>query len=80
MTLNDIQPGDRARVIGFSGQGHKAYKRKLMAHGLTRGAVFQVSRLAPLGDPIEIIVRECSLCLRKAEACLLKVEIIDSAA
>ncbi len=76
MTLNDIQPGDSARVIGFEQGAHQSYKSKLMAHGLTRGTVFKVSCLAPLGDPIEIIVRECSLCLRKAEACLLKIEKI----
>ena len=76
MTLSDIQPGDSARLIGFEPGANHAYKRKLVDRGLTCGTVFKVSCLAPLGDPIEIIVRECSLCLRKAEACLLKIEKI----
>jgi len=42
--------------------------------GLTVGAVLKVLKLAPLGDPIEILVRGYHLSLRKSEACLIEVE------
>ena len=42
--------------------------------GLTPGVVFSVSRKAPLGDPIEISVRNFTLTLRKGEASILRLE------
>jgi ferrous iron transport protein A len=42
--------------------------------GLTPGTEFTVVRLAPLGDPIEIVVRGYSVSLRKNEAEMLQVE------
>ena len=42
--------------------------------GLTPGAELTVKRIAPMGDPVEISVRGCSLSLRKAEADALLVE------
>lgn len=77
MTISDIRPGDKARVLGYNKINQRPYLRKLMAHGLIPGVIFQVSRLAPLGDPIEILLKGCSLCIRKAEASLLNIEIIE---
>lgn len=75
MTLNlkDMAIGDTGRVIGF-GEGSAAYRRKLLSMGLTPGVEFSVTRCAPMGDPVEIRVRGCSLSLRKAEAESLLVE------
>ncbi|OBS08522.1 Ferrous iron transport protein A [Acidihalobacter prosperus] len=42
--------------------------------GLTLGAEFTVTRLAPLGDPVEIRVRGSALTLRKDEAAALRIE------
>ena len=42
--------------------------------GLTPGTEFSVTRLAPLGDPVEINVRGYAVSLRKDEAQLLRVE------
>lgn len=42
--------------------------------GLTPGTEFTVTRYAPLGDPIEILVRGFKLSLRKDEAKTLFVE------
>ena len=73
ITLLELQRGDKAMVKSF-GPGEVAYRRKLMALGLTPGTSFVVSRFAPLGDPIEIIVRGASLSLRKKEAQMMWVE------
>lgn len=73
--LKDLSVGDRARVVGFS-EGSSAYRRKLLSMGLTPGAEISVTRIAPMGDPIEIRVRGFALSLRKAEAEALTVERI----
>lgn len=70
---DQLTVGERIRVVGFE-KGSKAYRQKLLAMGLTPGTTFTVTRVAPMGDPIEIRVRDFDLSLRKAEASVLKVE------
>lgn len=72
-TLNELKIGDRARLAGYTETG-KAYRRKLLALGLTPGVEFGVVRVAPMGDPVEIRVRGASLSLRREEAAALSVE------
>lgn len=73
MTLKELAIGDRAKVVGFNAGG-KAYRRKLLAMGLTPGTEISVIRVAPLGDPVEISIRGYSLSLRKHEADALSVD------
>jgi len=73
ISLNQLNIGDRARVVGFEKSG-KAYRKRLLAMGLTPGTEFTIVRCAPLGDPIEIRVRGFSLTLRKDEASVVLVE------
>lgn len=73
MTLKELAIGDRARVLGFL-PGGEAYRRKLLSMGLTPGAELSVTRVAPMGDPVEIRVRGFALSLRKGEADALSVE------
>lgn len=73
MMLRDLATGDTGRVTGF-GQGSRAYRRKLLAMGLTPGTTFTVTRFAPMGDPVQIRVRGFALSLRKDEAAALQVE------
>jgi ferrous iron transport protein A len=74
--LGDMAVGDKGKVIGLE-KGNKAYRKKLLAMGLTPGTEFSVIRYAPMGDPVEISVRGFSLSLRKAEAATLLVERIE---
>lgn len=71
--LGDLSVGDRAVVVGFE-KGPHSYRKKLLAMGLTRGTEFRVTRVAPLGDPVEIDLRGFSLSLRKDEAAAVYVE------
>lgn len=75
MTLKDLQVGDRAKVAGFLENGG-AYRRKLLAMGLTPGAEISVTRVAPMGDPVEIRVRGFALSVRRDEAEAVSVEKI----
>ncbi|MFM9266743.1 FeoA family protein [Tychonema sp. BBK16] len=71
--LGDLAVGAIGRVVGYE-KTARAYKGKLLAMGLTPGTEFTVTRFAPLGDPIEILVRGFKLSLRKDEAKTLFVE------
>jgi len=77
MKLGEVAVGDRCRVVGFT-EGSKAYRKKLLAMGLTPGTEFTVTRYAPMGDPVELRVRGFSLSLRKDEAASVQVESIAS--
>lgn len=72
-TLGQLQVGDRAKIIGFA-ETDSAYRRKLLTMGLTPGAQIEITRVAPMGDPVEIRVRGFSLSLRKEEAAAMTVE------
>jgi len=71
--LGNLSVGDKAIVTGFAA-GQKEYRAKLLAMGVTRGIELQLTRVAPLGDPLEVSVRGFSLSLRKAEAAAVLVE------
>lgn len=73
MTLKDLQVGDRAKVTGFL-EGGGAYRRKLLSMGLTPGAELSMTRVAPMGDPMEIRVRGFALSVRRDEAAAVSVE------
>ena len=71
--MKDMGVGDRGRVSGYE-RGLDAYRNKLLSMGLTKGTEFIINRVAPMGDPVEIIVRGYHLSLRKDEATALFVE------
>ena len=66
MTLDELQIGQIASIVEVSGQDGIAIR--LMEMGLTDGEEIQLIGFAPLGDPIEFLVRSYRLSLRKAEA------------
>ncbi len=79
-TLRDLHINQTGKVIHYEvtdDPTRKAYKKKLLAMGLTPGTEFTVTRVAPLGDPVEILVRGFKLSLRKDEAAALVVEAMD---
>ncbi|WP_303720285.1 FeoA family protein [Malonomonas rubra] len=71
--LGELSVGEKAVVSGFSA-GQKEYRSKLLAMGVTKGIKLELTRVAPLGDPLEVSVRGFSLSLRKAEAAAVLVE------
>ncbi len=74
--MKDLKTGDIAKVVGFDKSG-KAYRKRLLAMGLTPGTEFSVTRFAPMGDPVEIKLRGFSLTLRKNEADVLLIEKLN---
>ena len=71
--LRSLAPGEKATVRMIAGPDPFVCHR-LLEMGLTRGTVVEFVRTAPLGDPIEIVVRGYRLSLRKDEAASILVE------
>ena len=71
-TLRDVKVGETVKVVQLHGEG--AVKRRIMDMGITKGVQIFVRKLAPLGDPIEVNVRDYELSLRKADAEMIEVE------
>jgi ferrous iron transport protein A len=63
------------KVIGFSGDISPAYRQKLLSLGMLPGSEFNVLRVAPLGDPMQIETRRTCLIVRKKDLQLLHVEL-----
>jgi ferrous iron transport protein A len=66
MTLDQVQPKTKVLIKKISGE--KATKRRLMDLGLIPGTEIFVSKRAPLGDPIELKVKNSVLSIRKKDA------------
>ncbi|MEZ3426629.1 MAG: ferrous iron transport protein A [Lachnospiraceae bacterium] len=71
-TLKQILCGETVKVTRLHGEG--PVKRRIMDMGITKGVEIYVRKVAPLGDPIEIMVRGYELSLRKADADMIEVE------
>lgn len=70
--LKEAKIGETVRVVKIHGEG--AIKRRIMDMGLTKGVEVYIRKVAPLGDPIEVMVRGYELSLRKADAGQIEVE------
>jgi len=71
-TLREVKIGESAVVKKLHGEG--AVKRRIMDMGITKGAQVTVRKVAPLGDPIELTVRNYELSIRKEDAGKIEVE------
>ena len=64
--LSELKPGERGIISKVTGD--RALRRRLLDMGLTRGTEITVVRRAPLGDPIEFLLKGYNLSLRKKES------------
>lgn len=71
-TLRDARVGETVTVVKLHGEG--AVKRRIMDMGITRRTIIYVRKVAPLGDPIEVTVRNYELSLRKVDAEMIEIE------
>jgi ferrous iron transport protein A len=73
MTLNNVPHGSSAIVQKIAESG--ANSLRLMEMGLVPGACVRVVRSAPLGDPLQVKLRDYHLALRRTEAELIDVAL-----
>ena len=71
-TLKQVKVGQTCTVKRVHGEG--ALRRRIMDMGITKGVEIYVRKVDPLGDPIEITVRDYELSVRKNDAELIEVE------
>ena len=71
-TLRQVAIGDTVTVVKIHGEG--AVRRRIMDMGLTKGVSVTVRKVAPLGDPIQLNVRDYELSIRKADADMVEVQ------
>lgn len=74
--LSELEPGDKGVVVKIGGS--TSTRRRIMDMGVVRGTRVILVRRAPLGDPVELEIRDYNLSLRKREAENIYVELEDS--
>ena len=70
-TLKQAKIGQTVTVVKLHGEG--PVKRRIMDMGNTRGTAVFVRKVAPLGDPMEVMVRGYELSLRKADTEMIEI-------
>lgn len=75
--MNQLVLGEKAVIAGYEKQSRQ-YREKLLSMGLTKGVEITLLKYAPLGDPIEISIRDFKLSLRKEEAEILILEGVNN--
>lgn len=72
MKLSELDIGDKAEIVKVGAVGD--IKRRLVEMGVVPGARLKVERLAPLGDPVEVVLMGYHLSLRLSEASEIDVK------
>lgn len=75
MTLADVAPAGRCRVLGAA-EEIKDFQSRLYALGLYPGVIVDVMHIAPFGDPLQVRIGHTLLSIRKSEARLVEVEVV----
>ena len=73
--LSDLKVGQKAKVLKLN-ETNKAIRRHLLDMGITRGTLVSVKKVAPMGDPIDIELRDYELCICKNDLSKIEVEVI----
>lgn len=72
MNLAEAPLGTTVTVERIGGQG--SFRRRLLELGLLPGTPISLVSVAPLGDPLELLVRGASLSIRRADAAVVEVK------
>lgn len=72
ITLDKIKPGNAGVIRRVHGEG--ALRRRLLDMGLTPKTDISVTKIAPMGDPMELYLRGYVLTLRLEDAAKIELE------
>ena len=73
MKLSEVRPKTKCKIIRVSGSG--GVHRRLLDMGCVKDTDVEVIKVAPLGDPIDIVIKGYHLSVRKEEAKDIEVEV-----
>ena len=76
MVLSKLNVGQKAKIVKLKVQ-NKEIRRHLLDMGLTRGTIVEIRKKAPMGDPIDIKLRDYELCISKSDLNQIEVEVIE---
>lgn len=74
MKLNELKEGQSADIMAFVNLDNEVRKR-LMVMGLLPSTSVTLVRRAPMGDPLQVMVRGVSLAVREKIAASIEVEV-----
>ena len=74
MTLRELPIGKSARLLEIKGQG--ALRQHFLDMGLIPGSEVTLVKLAPMGDPMELLVRGYELTIRLDDAEQIDIEML----
>ncbi|MDD7223408.1 MAG: ferrous iron transport protein B [Lachnospiraceae bacterium] len=77
MNLNELEIGKKAKIISVAGEGQ--LRHHILDMGLIPGTVVTLVKYAPMGDPMELLVRGYELTLRVDDAKLIGIEPVSNA-
>ena len=73
--LSDLKVGQTAKILKLN-ETNKAIRRHLLDMGIIRDTEVTIKKIAPMGDPIDISLRNYELCIRKADLSKIEVEVV----
>ncbi|HKZ92726.1 MAG TPA: ferrous iron transport protein A [Candidatus Limnocylindrales bacterium] len=76
-TLDQLGRGQTGRILRVGGR--PAARRRLLELGVVRGETITLQRAAPLGDPLEFLVKGYHLSLRRRDAAAITIETLAAA-
>lgn len=74
MNIVDLKINQEGIIVAVNGTG--ALRHRLLEMGILPNTKIRLVKIAPLGDPIEILIRGYELSIRKADAKLIDVEVL----
>lgn len=73
--LSELIVGQKAKVLKLN-EINKAKKRHLLDMGITRGVIITIKKISPMGDPIDLYLRDYELCICKDDLNKIEVEVL----
>lgn len=74
--LSDLKRGQKCVVLDFHND-NASLRRHLLDMGITKGVKIEVKKIAPLGDPVDILLRGYELCIRKKDMTSIDIKVVE---
>ncbi len=73
--LSDLKVGQKCIILKLN-EDNKEIRRHLLDMGVTKDTIVTIKKVAPMGDPIDISLRDYELCICKNDLSKIEVEVI----
>ena len=74
--LSDLLINQKGKIINVL-HPNKELRTRLLDMGLTKDAIITIKKVSPLGDPVDIFLRDYELCLRRDDLKYIEIEVIE---